>query len=208
MLGVVVPINNTPISLSPSVVKTNQVLVASSGQYEVLVSNQNGAIKSGDYLAISSLSGIAMKASDLTSTVIGRADSSFNGTSGVIGSEKAKSGSSTYTIGSIAANVQLEQNPLFAQGSNGLPSFVVKAAYNIANKPVDPLRIYLSLVFLVLVIIIIGSMFYSGVRSGIISIGRNPLSQKSITRSLIQTFVVGVFIFAIGVLAAYLMIDL
>jgi hypothetical protein len=53
MLGVVVPVSDSPIVLTTTTSTTDQqVLVANSGQYNVLVSNQNGSIQSGDRLTI------------------------------------------------------------------------------------------------------------------------------------------------------------
>src|ERR1700685_2272395 len=45
MLGVVVPINDAAIVLSSPSSAGQQVLVANSGHYELLVSSQNGSIK-------------------------------------------------------------------------------------------------------------------------------------------------------------------
>src|SRR6185312_15415943 len=67
MLGVVVPQNNAAIVLTPQNVTTQQVLVATTGHYNVLATNQNGPIKVGDYLTISALDGVAMKASEAQS---------------------------------------------------------------------------------------------------------------------------------------------
>src|SRR5947208_3169505 len=50
MLGITVANNDAPVSLSDPTKK--QVFVATFGTYDVLVSNQNGPIKSGDYITI------------------------------------------------------------------------------------------------------------------------------------------------------------
>jgi hypothetical protein len=209
MLGVAVPVGGAAISLTPAASQANQILVASTGQYNVLVSDQNGPISSGDYLTISSLNGIAMSSSDNDKTIIGRAESGFNGVSNLVGSEKVKGSNgktSTYSISSVEVNLQLGPNPLFAQSSDGLPLFIVQLAYGLANKPVNPVRIYLSAGLIIVIVAIIGSMFYGGVKSGIISIGRNPLSQKAISRGLIQTFMIGIVIFTVGIAIAYIVI--
>jgi len=51
-------------------------------------------------------------------------------------------------------------------------------------------------------------VMYSGIRSGMIAVGRNPLSKKSIIRSLIQTVIAGLIIFLAGVFAVYLLLKL
>jgi hypothetical protein len=53
-----------------------------------------------------------------------------------------------------------------------------------------------------------GSLIYSGIRSGMIAIGRNPLSKKSIVRGIIQVVIVGLIIFLVGVFGVYLLLKL
>src|SRR5882757_10049304 len=60
MQGVVVAANDAAFALGNNG-NNGQVFVATTGKYEVLVSNQNGPIKSGDYITISALAGIGMK---------------------------------------------------------------------------------------------------------------------------------------------------
>ena len=76
------------------------------------------------------------------------------------------------------------------------------------DKKVSAARIYLGLAVLALTTVITGNLVYSGVRSGMISVGRNPLSKKSIIKSLIQTVIAGLIIFIVGVLAVYLLLKL
>lgn len=211
MLGVVVPINNAQISLSPLSSNSNsqQVLVAESGSYDVLVSNENGNIVAGNNLTMSSLAGVAMKAGSSNQLSIGQAEGNFNGKTNVIDATSIKNNSgkrATYAIGSILVNVHLSHNSLYSQPTSGLPQFITQAAYTIARKPVDPIRIYLSFAVMFGIIILVGVMFYSGVRNGIISIGRNPLSQKSITRGLMQTIVAGLLVFGIGLALIYVIV--
>jgi hypothetical protein len=68
--GIVVDANDAPVSLSS---EGQKVFIATAGKFDVLVSDQNGAIAAGDYLTISSIGGIAMKASEKDPVVVGRA---------------------------------------------------------------------------------------------------------------------------------------
>src|SRR5487761_1828759 len=150
MLGVVVPASSTTLTLTPQSDANQQVLVATAGTYNVLVSNQNGKIKSGDYLTISSLSGIAMVASSQQQEIVGRAVASFSGGSSVIDTVPIKSSNgqiSTVGIGRIAVDLRLAPNPLYTKSST-LPSVVSKTAIAIANKPVTLVQIYMSLILL------------------------------------------------------------
>lgn len=212
MVGVVIPQTEAAVTLTKQNATGTQVLVANGGNYSVLVSNENGPIATGDYLGMSSISGVADKATTADKDVIGRANGKFNGTSGVIGNEsytnQVTGQKENYAISLVPANIQLAPNPIYVRSTSGLPSFIIKAAYVIANKPVSPIRIYLSFGIVLTIIVVVGSMFYGGVRSGLISIGRNPLSQKSIARGLLQTLFGGILIFIIGVGMAYMILKL
>ncbi len=211
MLGVVIPSNNATIVLTPQEVTTQQVLVATSGHYEVLVSNQNGPINVGDYITISSIAGVGMKANSVQNEVLGKAAGAFNGTANVLGSTQLKSTlgtTTTVTIGRIPVDLSISHNPLFARAADYVPGFLSKVADTVANRPVSSARIYLSMALLLITAMVTGNMLYSGVRSGMQAIGRNPLSKKSIIKSLIETVIAGLIIFVVGVLAVYLLLKL
>jgi hypothetical protein len=208
MLGVVVPANDAPIVLTPQSTSTQQVLVATAGHYNLLVSSQNGPVKANDYLTASAVPGIAMKATSDQKEIVGRAASGFSSGSNVLGTVPLKGSlghTTTVLIGSVQANVQLAPNPLF-QGSSKLPDLLAKAANNVTNKTVSPVRIYLSLIVLVTVIIIVGSMLYASVHGSMVSIGRNPLAKRAIGWSLIRTFIYSLIVFIVGILAAYVIL--
>jgi hypothetical protein len=210
MLGVAVPVNAAAIVLTPKSAPAGQVLVAASGRYSLLVSDQDGSIKTGDYLAVSALAGIGMKAGADQVEIIGRAAAAFDGKSNVIEAVPLKNSqghTSTVAIGYIPVDVRLAPNPQFKNASN-LPGFLTRAANSVANKPVSLPRIYLSAVVLLATLFITGSMFYSSIRSGIVAIGRNPLAKKSIGRGLVQTFIAALIIFIAGVFAVYLILNL
>jgi hypothetical protein len=211
MLGVVIPANNATIVLTPQTVQRQQVLVATSGHYNVLVSNQNGPIKVGDYVTISAVAGVGMKANELQDEVLGKAAGSFNGAANVLGSVALKNtlGKTTnVSIGSLPVDLNISHNPLFQKSADYVPSFLAKAAVAIASHPVTASKIYLCLVILAITATVTGSMLYSGVRSGMIAVGRNPLSKKSIIRSLVETVIAGLIIFVAGVFGVYLLLKL
>jgi len=208
MLGVVVPASNATLALTPQSDNNQQVLVATAGTYLVLVSNQNGPIKAGDYLTMSSLSGIAMKANSEQQEVIGRAASSFNGTADVIDQAPIKTGSgqlTTVSISRVTVDLRLAPNPLYSP-NNSLPGALSKTAVAIVKKPVSAEQVYLSLILVILTFFVTGTIYYSAVRSSIVSIGRNPLSKRSIIAGLIKVLVVGLVVFGAGVLSSYLVL--
>lgn len=211
MLGVVIPGDNAVIVLAPEKSTKQQVLVATSGHYAVLVSNQNGGIKSGDFITISAVSGIGMKASDTETEVLGRAAGNFSGTANVIGSVKVKNsigGEREVAIGRVPIDMSISHNPLFQKSADYVPGFLAKVAISIADKPVSAARIYLSMAILFVISLLTGNMLYSGVRNGMVALGRNPLSKKSIIKSLIQTVIAGLIIFVVGIFGVYLLLKL
>ena len=208
MFGVVISASAAPLTLSGTT--TNQVYVATDGQYPVLVSNQNGPIRVGDYISISGLDGIGMKAQGTESTVLGKALSSFNGTSNATSTATISHGGSTTTvgIGIINVTIAVANNPNQSHSSGGVPGFLSTASTSIANKPVSTPRIYLSVGVLVITAFIAGSLLYSGVKNGLVSIGRNPLAKRYIFRSLLQVVLVSIIVFILGLFAVYLLLRL
>ncbi|HVX24463.1 MAG TPA: hypothetical protein VG992_03940, partial [Candidatus Saccharimonadales bacterium] len=131
LLGVVVPPNNATIVLTPEHVTVQQVLVATSGHYSVLVSNQNGPIKTGDYITISAIAGVGMKADSSQTEVIGKAAGSFSGTANVISSVSLHSDlgkATTVSIGRVPVDLIISHNPLYQKSADLVPTFLVKFA--------------------------------------------------------------------------------
>ena len=208
MFGVAISASAAPLTLSGAT--TNQVYVVTGGQYPVLVSNQNGSIRAGDYISISGLDGIGMKAQGSESTVLGKALSSFNGTSDATSTATVSHGGTTSTvgIGLINVTIAVANNPNQSHSTGGVPGFLSTASTSIANKPVSTPRIYLSVGVLVITAFIACSLLYSGVKNGLVSIGRNPLAKRYIFRSLLQVVLVSIIVFILGLFAVYLLLRL
>jgi len=211
MLGVAIPSSNATIVLTPEKVEQQQTLVATTGHYSVLVSNQAGPIKVGDYVTASAIDGVAMKADEDQEQIVGKAAGNFTGTSNVIGTVKLKDSfnrENTIALGRIPVDINISHNPLFTKTVDYVPGFLAKVAVTVANHPVSVARIYLCMAVLAITAVLAGNMIYSGIRSGMIAVGRNPLSKKSIIKSLIQTVIASLIIFVAGVLAVYLLLKL
>jgi hypothetical protein len=212
MLGVVIPSGNATFVLTPQTVTNQQVLVTNSGSYTMVVSNQNGPIKVGDYIMISAIDGVGTKADESSDTqVVGKAAGAFTGQANVIGEVELKDtlGRKTkVSLGRIPIEIKITHNPLFQKHADYVPGGLAKFAQQVANKPVSTARIYLSTVILAIIAFFTANMLYSGIRGGMIAVGRNPLSRKSIIKSLIQTVIGGMIVFAGGVFAVYLILKL
>ncbi len=208
MHGVVVHANDAPLTVAAD---GQKVFVATTGHYEVLVSTQNGSIAGGDYVAVSAISGIGMKAGTKEPYVIGRALGAFDGSKGAVSSSDVKDSSGAthkISIGRVEVDIGVAKNPLLKANEPNLPSVLQKAAESIAGKPVNATRVYISILVFGITSMVAVSLLYGGVRSGLISIGRNPLSKKSIIRGMIQVSITGLIVFITGVFGVYLILRL
>lgn len=205
IMGVVVNANESPITISG---EEEEVFVSTIGRYEVLVSDQNGTINPGDYITASSVSGIGMLATYNESQILGRAVEGFDGQNSVISRDSIKDnfgGSREVKIGRIKVDIAVSKNPV-AKSAAVTPEWLGKLGQAIAGKSLSPARIYLSAGLFIIGALISMVVLYSGVRSSIISIGRNPLSKKTIFRGLLQVIFTSLIIFIISVFGVYLLL--
>ncbi len=208
MNGVVVDSQDAPVTLSQ---EGQRFFVAKTGKFDVLVNTQNGPIQSGDYITISAVTGIGMKAGTKEPFIIGRALASFDGSANAIGSSTVKDSTGAerkVSIGRVSTDISVARNPLLKATEPTVPEFLRRASEAVAGKPVAAVRVYLGLVIFAISTIVAGSLLYSGVRSALISIGRNPLSKKSILRGMFQVILTGLTIFILGIFGVYLLLKL
>lgn len=211
MFGAVVDPQLLSVRLSSEEL-ANEAFVAVSGTYNVLVSTQGGTIKAGDYITLSSINGVGMKASTEEKTVFGRAVNGFNDSSVSIGQSTLKDvdGNTTQTVrlGSIPVTIEIQRNPNIKSTKANIPEALERVGQAIAEKEVSPIRIYLSLTIAVISLIAAIIVIYAGVRNSVISIGRNPMSKKSIFRALVEIILTSLLILIIGLFAVYLLLKL
>lgn len=211
MLGVVVDPQLVPVRISDGDLD-NETFVAVSGTYSVLVSTQGGEISPGDYVALSSVSGVAMKASTEEKTVFGRASGLFDDKSLALGTIALKDtdgqASKDVRLGSIPVTIDIRRNPNEKSTKANLPEVLQRAGLAIAEKEVSPIRIYLSMAIAAVSLLAAVIVIYSGVRHSVVSIGRNPMSKKSIFRALLEIILTSIAILIIGLFAVYLLLRL
>lgn len=211
MFGVVVDRNQLSMTITNEGLQ-NETFVAASGTYNVLVSTQGGAINSGDFVTLSAVSGVAMKAGTEEKTVFGRANGSFDGKGVTLGTTKLKDtagkDNKTVVLGSIPVTIDIKSNPNEKSTKVNVPEPLERIGQAIAEKEVSAIRIYISMAITVISIIASIAILYSGVRSSVISIGRNPMSKKSIFRALIEIILTSLLTLIIGLFAVYLLLKL
>lgn len=209
MFGVAVDRNQLPLAITNDL--PNETFVAVSGTYNVLVSTQEGPIASGDYLTLSSLNGVAMQAGNDEVTVFGRANAAFDGKGVTLGTTTLKDSAGndkTVTLGSIPVTIDIKNNPNHKSTDTNVPDFLKRVGQAIAEKEVSPVRIYLSVAIAVVSLIAAIAVLYAGIRNGVISIGRNPMSKKSIFRAILEVILTSALILIIGLFAVYLLLKL
>lgn len=206
--GVVVDANDAPVTLSSD---GKKVFIATAGRFDVLVSTQNGDIKAGDYISISAVDGIGMKAGEKDAVAIGRALSDFDGKSNAISSldvKRSDGSAQKVNIGRVSGDISISKNPLFKATEPNLPEVLRRASEAVAGKPVNAVRVYIALLVFIVAAISSGILMFGGVRSAIISIGRNPLGKKTIIRGMFQVIITGMTIFITGVFGVYLLLKI
>ena len=211
MFGVVVDPQQVSIRISNDGVQ-NSTYVATTGTYTVLVSTQNGPIQAGDYVTLSAVDGVAMKAGTEEASVFGRAASGFDGQGAVRGSVALQDSSGntakTVQLGSIPVSVEIKPNPNEKSTKAKVPEVLERVGQAIAENEVSAIRIYISLAITAISLITALAVLYVGVRGSVIAIGRNPLSKKSILRALLEIILTSALILIIGLFAVYLLLRL
>ena len=207
VLGVVVNPNDSPITISN---QTQRVFVAFTGKYDVLVSDQEGEIVINDYITVSSVGGIGMRATSDQDMIVGRASAAFDGKSKIVSTLSLKTNDGktrSVHVGRIPVEIAIGKNPIAKKADNA-PAFLAKIGRAIAGKQVSAIRLYLSAATLMIGTLVAGALLYGGISSGIISIGRNPLGRNSIIKSVLGVAVTSVLVFLISMLGVYLLLKL
>lgn len=210
IFGVTIDQQQLPLRVSNGL--ENESYVAVSGTYNVLVSTQGGAIKSGDYIALSSVDGVGMKAGVNEPTVLGRAASGFDNKNAALGKTTLKDvngkENQTVLLGSVPVTINIQRNPNKTSTKANVPAFLERTGQAIAEKEVSPIRIYLSVGIAAISLVMAIIVLYAGVRNSVISIGRNPMTKKTIFRALVEVILTCLLILVVGLFAVYLLLKL
>jgi hypothetical protein len=179
---------------------SSSIKVVVSGVAEALVSDVNGEIKAGDKITPSPISGVGMKAMQ-SGEIVGTAQKALGSVSSVKQQVTSADGKQeTVNVGllPIAVNVvYFSTNSASGSAAAFVPPFLQSVANAVTGKQVPPLRVLLGGLALLLGFIGATAMLIISIKSGMISIGRNPLAEKALRRGLFD-----VIIAAMGVLTA------
>lgn len=203
ILGVVANGGNSLLSITNG--QDDQVQIATSGTASVLVSDINGSISQGDQITASPIKGIGMKATSNTK-VVGIAQGTLTGGSDSQQYYTDPDGKKQLiTLGEVPILVNVSY--YYKQPEKTLiPKALQDIANAIAGKTVDVLPIIISAAIFIVTLIVVVSIIFSMIRSSIISVGRNPMSQSAVNRSIIQISVLLLVILSVAVASIYLIL--
>lgn len=201
ILGVV--INDDSSLLSVSNGQDNQVQVATNGTVQVLVSDINGDIVRGDHITASPISGVGMKATSNV-RVIGIAQSDLKNP---MKQEYTEEGGQKKTVGLSEVPVLVNVAYFFKEPAKTIvPSAIQNVANSLAGKSVNTLPILLSAGIFLITLVIVASIIYSMIKSSIISVGRNPMSQSAVYRDVLQLSALVLVILSVAFISIYLIL--
>jgi hypothetical protein len=180
--------------------------VVTGGTTEVLVSDLAGDVKSGDKITASPLSGIGVKAV-MSGEVVGTAQSDLGKAKTVkrqVTDRDGKQRDVKVGLLPVAVNVTYYSSGTTTDKlADFVPDALQTAANAVAGRPVAPVKVILSSLSLMIGFIIVTVILYSAVRSGVISIGRNPLAYSKLRRGIIDVIIGAIAILILSGVVAY-----
>jgi hypothetical protein len=177
----------------------SSVQVVTNGTTSALVSDINGNVKTGDRITASPISGVGMKATS-SGVVVGTAQANLDNVTSnkqVVTNKKGKK--ITVRIGSVPIQVDKVFYQASTDTNSFLPPVLSNFASSVAGHQVSPIRIVAAALLISLLFVVVTILLYSAVKSSIISIGRNPLSEQAVHKSLLEVglTIVGVLVFTV-----------
>ncbi len=203
LLGVVIQGTDSLLTISS---QESNVQILTDGISEVLVTDEGGPISEGDYLSVSSVSGIAKLAGVGDAKILGIARGDFEDADVSTITVGGEGGNREVNVARIPIVVQIGANPNLREQSSFFPEIVQSSADSVAGGPVGPTRIIIALFIVAAGTLGAMVLLYGAVSSTIISIGRNPLSDGSVYGGLLRTIVVSVAILSLTAIISYLVV--
>jgi hypothetical protein len=200
ILGVVINEGNSLLTLSNG--QEDQVQVATSGMVSVLVSDINGQIQQGDSITASPIKGVGMKATSNTK-IVGIAQGKPTNSSNEKQTYKDSQGKEhPIILGELPVLINVSY--YYKQPDKTIiPSAVQNIANALAGKTVNTAPILISGAIFIITLAVVVSIIYSMIRSSIISVGRNPMSQSAVYRDVIQLSALVLGILAVSLTSIY-----
>ncbi|HSW80460.1 MAG TPA: hypothetical protein VLG47_06795 [Candidatus Saccharimonadales bacterium] len=188
---------------------TNSVQVVVNGTVKALVSDVNGDIKTGDKITASPLDGIGMKATTPTE-IVGTAQANLSSVPTVNKKVESSDGKISHQakVGLLPIVVNVAYYTTSSQGgvSSFVPPFLQTVANAVSGHQVSPLHVLLGALGLMLGFATAVIMLYVSIKSGVISIGRNPLAEGALRKGLVDVVIAAMGVLVITVVAVYIIL--
>ena len=202
LLGLALANNDSLLAVNAS---STTIQVATAGTANALVSTLGGAIKAGDRISVSPFNGIGIKAVP-NSYVIGLAQTGLDShsTNTIPDEVTNKSGQTTkITVGYVRISIAIGTD---SSGNDGNLNALQKLAKSLTGHTVSMLRLIVSLIITVVALVTLMTLIYSSIYSSIVSVGRNPLAQNAIIRTLILVIATAILTAAVTAFIIYLLL--
>lgn len=182
------------------------VSVATTGVVTAYVTDANGSVKKGDFIAASWLDGVGMRVNQgANQKVLGTALEDFNDSAAKeFDDVSTPGGNRTVKVGSLAVRLFGTPSKQLSADQSGISGFAAR----LVGKQVAFIRVVVAFLVFTITLIVSGIFIRSSIKNSFISIGRNPMASKSIYRSLLQVSVISMAIILIGTAAAYAVVVL
>ncbi|MEK7550900.1 MAG: hypothetical protein AAB535_03920 [Patescibacteria group bacterium] len=168
------------------------VPMLSSGKAYVLVSSVNGTITIGDFITSSKIAGVSQKATK-SGYILGSATEEYNE-------------SDPQKIGKIMVSLSVKPAVLKKNAEANLLQMIKDGVEGAFESPLSALR-YVVSALIVSVIFIFGFIHFGKIaKSGVESIGRNPLASRAIQTGVIMNMGITVVIMGASVFVAYMIL--
>lgn len=206
LYGVVV--GNGDISFSQ--IDEQGVQVANNGVANALVSDIAGDIKFGDAITINSIDGVGELAKE-GSKIIGFAQAGMDKSSGKTVEIQKNNQKVSIKLASIPVKIGISyfgnQNNESTSGDLSRNK-LFEIADNITNKRVNGMALLIAGTIILVASLVSAFLITSSSYASIISVGRNPLSERKLTKALLKMILISISIFVLGLVLAYLVLRL
>jgi hypothetical protein len=200
LLGVTLASKDSLLAFDPS---NTTIQVATSGIVYVRVSTVNGDIKIGDQVTASPFSGLGMEAGQNRHEIgIAQTPFSYSSSQATVENVTDKNGKShTIKVGYIRISIALGTYSTSGNGSQA--NFMQLLIKSWTGHTIPTSRILLSILVGFITILLAGTIVYASIYGSIVSVGRNPLAQHAIYKSVASVMVLALFTFTIASVTIY-----
>lgn len=183
----------------------SNVEVITSGEADILVTDIDGAIRAGDKITPSPISGAGMRAisaSRVIAVALEGFSSDIEGAQGVT-IQDASGNDKNISVGIIRAQIGVHDYIPQSEGKNIVFVTLQEAAQAITGRNVSVAKALIAAGIMLSTLIVVVMLLAGAIQGSMLSLGRNPLAKKTIFSTLFKFIALSTGIFVGGVFVAY-----